>query len=98
MNAAIGGASSCANDRGCLGSEAVNPFASSDGLARIGIGAESGPIALFLDLFIGNGAFHNENEGIKLSFFGQVPMLHKVVADFVGKHWVMQMNLGKTGN
>src|SRR5262249_45689078 len=69
-----------------------------DGLPGVGVGALRCPVALVLDFFVGNGAFHHQDEGIDFASLRLVEVLHEVVSDFVGQHWIMQMNLRKAGD
>jgi hypothetical protein len=62
VNATVGGAGSGGDYGPGVGSEAIDPFTGSDGLAGFGVGAEGGPIALILIMFIWNGAFDDQNE------------------------------------
>jgi hypothetical protein len=61
-------------------------------LARVGIGAQSRPVPFFLNLLVGNGTFHDEDEGLELSLFGQVKVLEKIVAIFVRENGIVQVH------
>jgi len=64
----------------------------------LGIGSQSRPVALFLDLLVGNGTFYDEDKGFKFSLLGLVPILEKIVAVLVSEDRIVQMDCGQTGN
>ena len=98
VDAAVGGAGSACNDGQRLGRQAVDPLVGGDGLAGVRIGAQGRPVAFFLDLLVGDRAFHDEHERIEPARLGLVPELHEVVAILVGEDGIVQVNLGQAGN
>ncbi len=45
--------------------------------------------------FVGDGAFDDQHERVEFALLGLVQVLHEVVADLVGEHGIVQMNLGQ---
>ena len=75
-----------------FGRQTIDPFVGGNRLAGVGIGSKSRPVALFLDLLVGNGALDHQDERIKFPLFGQVPVLEKIVAVLVSKDRIVQMH------
>jgi hypothetical protein len=80
-----------------LGSQAVDPIRGRDGLAGLHIGSQRGPVAFFLDLFVGNGAFHTSTKGSSLPSSARYQRLHEIVAVFIGQDWIVQVDFGEPG-
>ena len=68
------------------------------GWPGVGIGSQRSPVAFVLDLLVRNRAFHHQHEGIELPFFRLIPVLHEVVAVFVGEHRIVQVHFGQAGD
>src|SRR5690242_8748358 len=96
MDTPISRAGTCCYDRPRLGCQTVDPLTGSDWLIGYWISAEGSPVALLFDLFVWDRAFHHENKRIDLTSFCFIPPLHKVVANLVGEHWIMKINLGES--
>ena len=79
-------------------SEPVDPLVSRDRLAGVGIGPHRRPITFGLDLLVRHRAFQDEHERLELARGGVEPILHEVVADFIGEHRIVQMHFGQAGN
>src|SRR3954469_10833254 len=62
------------------------------------ISPEARPVTFFLDLLVGDGALDNENKWIEPARLCLIPELHEIVAVFIGKDRIVQVNLGKPGN
>ena len=62
MDSTIGGAGAHGDYGPGMRREPVDPLAGGDGLTGCRVGAERGPIAFALIVFVGNGAFDDENE------------------------------------
>ena len=58
------------------------------------VGPERGPVSLFLDLLVGNRSLDDQDEGIEPPLLRLVPEPHELIANFIGKNRIMQMNLG----
>ena len=69
-----------------------------DRLAGLGVGAECRPVAVAIDLLVGDRAFDHQHEVRQLAARRPVKGLHEVVADVIGKHRVVQMHLGQPRN
>src|SRR5262245_11756335 len=93
MNPSIGRAGSSGNDRPRFWRQSINPFTRGNGLARIGVGTLSRPISCFLDSFVWNRSFDDEDERIDLSSFGLIEKIHKLIADLRCKDGIMEMYL-----
>ena len=98
MDAAVGRAGADRDDGQRLGRQPVDPVAGGDRLAGLLVGAERGPVALFLDLLVGDRAFDDQDERVEPALLGLVPELHELVAVLVGEHGVVQVDLGQPGN
>ena len=86
---AVGGARPDGDDGGRLVGQAVDPLVGGDGLAVLGVDAEAGPVALAVDLLVGDRALDDEDEGVELALLGVVPGLDVLLADLVGDHLVV---------
>src|SRR5579859_5871346 len=64
MDSAVGGACARTNYGSGFRRKTVDPFAGSDRLPGLGIGAEGRPVALVLNLFVRNGSLEHQNERI----------------------------------
>ena len=60
--------------------------------------AQGRPVALGLDLLVGDRALDDQDERIEASFLGLIPELHELVAVLVGEHRVVEVDLGQPGN
>ena len=70
-------------------------MASEDRLAALLVGAQGRPVARDFIALVGNRAFDDQEEGLKLSFRRPVPVLEEVVADFISQHRVVQADARK---
>src|SRR3984885_744494 len=98
VNSAVCSAGPDCDHRSGLLRQPINPFVCCDWLTGFGVGADCSPVALFLDLFVGDRALDHQNERLELSFRRLIVKLHEVVADFIGKDGIMQVDLWKPWN
>ncbi len=82
----------------CFRREPIDPLVCRDRLAGVGIRAHRGPVAFLLDLLVRNGAFHHEHERVELAFRRVEPILHELVAHFVGDDRIVHMHFRQPGN
>ena len=80
------------------GAKLIDPVAGGDRLAGARIGAEAGPVALGLVVFVGNRAFDHQDERRQVSGGGLVEGLQELVADFVREDRMVQPHLGHAGD
>ena len=98
MDAAVGRASAARDHGQRLWSEPIDPLVGGDRLAGLGIGAHRGPVAFFLNLLVGHGAFEDQDERVEFSRRRLIPIFHEVVADFISEDRVMEVHLWQAGN
>ena len=97
MDTAVGCTGAGTDNGQGLGSEAVDPLACGDWLASVMIRPHGRPVALFLDLLVGNGAFDHKDERFEQALLSIVKKLHELVAILVSKHRIVKVNSGQTG-
>ena len=99
VDAAVGGAGAGGDDRQRLGREAIDPFAGGDGLAGFWDRCPARPSSPRVLIFsLGIEPSMTSTNGSSSPSLGLVPVLHEVVADFVGEHRVVQVDLGQAGD
>src|ERR1700683_4890944 len=95
MDSTIGRTGPDRHYRQSLRRQTVDPLGRWDRLAGFEVGSQRRPIALALDPFVRDGTLHNQNKRIQLAFLCPVPILHEVVAIFIGQDGIVQMDFGK---
>ena len=78
--------------------QAIDPLIGGNRLPGLGIGPKPRPVAFFLYLLVGNGAFDHQHERIQLSLLRHVPEFQEVVSVLVGQNGIVQVHLGQAGN
>ena len=67
VDAAVGGAGADGDDGQRLGRQPVDPGVEGDGLARLRVVAHRGPVAVAVDVLVGDGALDDEDERAQLA-------------------------------
>ena len=78
--------------------EPVDPLGRRDRLAGRLVGADRRPVALALDLLVGDRALDDEHERVEPPFGRVMKELEELVAVLVGEHGVVQVDLRQPGN
>ena len=91
---AVGGAGAERHDRGGPRGQPVDPRAGRDRLAGRPVDAERGPVAVAVDLLVGDRALEHEHERVEPAARRVVPRLHEVLAGLVGEHRVVDDDPG----
>ncbi len=79
MDPAVAGTRAGTQDHQGLWRQAVQPFAGRHGLIGVGVVPEAAPVALTLDGFVGDGAFHHQHEGVQLAPIGLKEPFEEVI-------------------
>jgi hypothetical protein len=96
VDAAVRSAGPGRDDSPGLRGQAVDPLARRDRLPRRPVDAHGRPESLLLVLFVGDRAFHHEEEGGKKALCGAIPGIEELVAVLIGQYRMMQPDLGQT--
>ena len=84
VDAAVGGAGAGGDDGGGLGRQPVQPLAGGHRLAGRRVVAEPAPVALVVQLLVGDGALDHQHERLQLAAVGLEEPLQEVVGAAVG--------------
>src|SRR5271156_3081378 len=98
MNAAVGSAGARTDNRQCLWSQAIDPFAGSNRLTGIGVGTHRRPVAFFFYFLVRDRAFYDQHKGIEQALLCFVKKLHEFVPVLVGEYRIVQMYLRQSRN
>ena len=94
VNSTVSCARSGSDDRPGVRRQAVDPIASQDWLPRCAVGSKGRPVTRVLVALIGDGAFHDQDEGAQLALGGAIERREEVVAIFVGEEGIVKLDAG----